>query len=90
MAQGVKDLALPKAVVWVSHVTWIPCCCGCGICLSCSSDSTPGSGNSMCHRYGCKKKERKEEKKGVLSEKSCCPRKQPGIRWHIKDAAKKP
>ena len=31
LAQWVKDLALPRAVVWVTDVARILCCCGCGI-----------------------------------------------------------
>ena len=31
LAQWVKDLALPGAVVWVAHVPQIPGCCGCGL-----------------------------------------------------------
>ena len=46
-------------------------CCGCGVARSCSSDSTPGLGTSICHRCGPKsnkyvnkyrKKERKKER----------------------------
>ena len=28
-AQWVKDLALPRAVVQVENLAWIPSCCGC-------------------------------------------------------------
>ena len=38
LAQWVKDLALPWAVVWVADRAWILCCCGCGVGGSCSSD----------------------------------------------------
>ena len=31
LAQWVKDLALPRAVVYVADVVWILCCCGCGV-----------------------------------------------------------
>ena len=31
LAQWVKDLALPWAVVWVADVAWILHCCGCGV-----------------------------------------------------------
>ena len=31
LAQWVKDLALPRAVVWVAAVAWILRCCGCGV-----------------------------------------------------------
>ena len=54
--QWVKDLLLLQAVVWVSDAVQILCCCGCGIGLSGSSVSTPGLGNFICYRFGCKKK----------------------------------
>ena len=31
LSQWVDDLALPWAVVWVTHVPWIPRCCGCDV-----------------------------------------------------------
>ena len=31
LAQRVKDLALPLAVVWVTNTAHIPRCCGCGV-----------------------------------------------------------
>ena len=31
LAQWVKDPVLPQAVVWVSDMAQIPCCCGCGL-----------------------------------------------------------
>ena len=31
LTQWVKDLVLPRAVVWVPDVAWILCCCDCGI-----------------------------------------------------------
>ena len=31
LAQWVKDLALPWAVVWVVDVAWIWHCCGCDV-----------------------------------------------------------
>ena len=30
LAQCVKDLVLPQAVTWVTDMTQIRCCCGCG------------------------------------------------------------
>ena len=47
-AQWVKDLVLPQAVVQVADAAWIPCCCGCGVGGSSSSDSTPSLGTSIC------------------------------------------
>ena len=31
LTQWVKDLALPRAVVWVANVAWIWHCCGYGV-----------------------------------------------------------
>ena len=31
LAQCIKDLVLPKAVVYVADLARIPCCCGCGV-----------------------------------------------------------
>ena len=31
LAQWIKDLALPWAVVWVADAAWIQHCCGCGV-----------------------------------------------------------
>ena len=42
LAQWVKDPVLLQAVVWVADVTWIPCCCGCGVGWHCSSSLNPG------------------------------------------------
>ena len=53
LAQWVKDLVLPQAATEVANVTWIQRCSGCG---SCSSNSTPSLGTSICHRYSRKKK----------------------------------
>ena len=44
-AQWVGDPALPGAVVQVADEAQIPCCCGCGIGGSCTSDLTPSLGN---------------------------------------------
>ena len=53
--QWVKDLALPQA----EAPTW--CCSGCGADLSCSSNSTPSLGTSVCRRCGLKKTKQKNE-----------------------------
>ena len=53
LAQWVKDLVLLQAAVQVSDVAWIPCSCGCG---TCSSDSAPSLGTSICRRCSSKKK----------------------------------
>ena len=53
--QWVKDLALPQAEAPI----W--CCSGCGADLSCSSDSTPSPGTSVCRRCGLKKTKQKNE-----------------------------
>ena len=53
LAQWVKDLMLPQAVVQVTDSAQIPHCCGCGIQAgSYSSDSTPSLGTSMCCGFG--------------------------------------
>ena len=31
LTQWVKDLALPRAMVWVTDSAQIACCCGCGV-----------------------------------------------------------
>ena len=38
LTQGVKDPALPGAVVWVADVAQILHCCGCGVGRRCSLD----------------------------------------------------
>ena len=40
LTQLVKDLALPQAVGYIEDAAQLPCCHGCGVALSCSSDST--------------------------------------------------
>ena len=56
LAQWVKDLALPGAVVEVVDVARILHCCGCGVGGSCSSDWTPSLGTSIRCRCGRKNK----------------------------------
>ena len=43
LTQWVKDPWLLQPAMQVTDVTWIQCCLGCGIGLSCSSDSIPGT-----------------------------------------------
>ena len=62
-AQWVEDLALPWAGVWVADMAWILHCCGCRVGHSCSSNSTPGLGTSICHKYGPKKQKGKKKKR---------------------------
>ena len=52
LAQWVKDLALPQAVAQVADAARIPCFSGCDIGLSCSFNSTPSLGTSICCRCG--------------------------------------
>ena len=52
---GLRIRQYPK--LWCnSDMARIPCCCGCGVASSYSSDSTPSLGTSICHRCGPKKK----------------------------------
>ena len=53
LAQGVKEPALPWAVVQVTDAARIWHCYGCAV--GCSSNSTPSLGTSMCHGCGPKK-----------------------------------
>ena len=62
-----KDPALPQAVALVAGIAWILCCYGCGVGLSCSSDSTPSLETYICHGYSHKKKKRKKKKKSQKS-----------------------
>ena len=50
LARWVKDPGLPQAVAKVADGAQIPCCYVCGVGLSCSSDSSPSLGTSICHR----------------------------------------
>ena len=43
LAQWIKDLALPLAVVQATDVTWIWCCCGIGWELQLQCDPQPGN-----------------------------------------------
>ena len=55
LAQWVKNPALPWAVVQVADAARIWCRWGCGVGDSCSSDSTPSLGTSICCGCGSKK-----------------------------------
>ena len=46
---------------------------------SCSSDSTPSLGTSICHRWGHKKKINKQQHPKMLSPKVGCSRGSPGL-----------
>ena len=56
LAQWVKDLVLLWAVVQAG---------------SCSSDSTPSLGTSICHKYGPKKQKAKSKKKEKEKDSDC-------------------
>ena len=62
LIQWVKDPALPQ--LWHKSQMWIRS----GITMavvqagSCSSDSTPNLGTSICHKYGHKKKKNRIDK----------------------------
>ena len=45
LAQWVKDLSLPWAVVWVTDTAWIPCCFGCGVGQQLQLQFDPYPGN---------------------------------------------
>ena len=69
LTQGVKDLALLRAVVEVTDTARIPSCCGCSVDgLQCrraaSSNWTPNLGTSICRGYGPeqRKKQKNENK----------------------------
>ena len=61
LAQWVKDLALPQAVLWVADAAQIWCYCVCGIGPSCSFYLIPGPATSTC--CGCGHKRRKIKNK---------------------------
>ena len=63
LVQWVKDLVLPQAAAQVADMVWSQCCLGCGIGLSCHSDSTPSLGTYMCWRCGCVVKKKKKKPK---------------------------
>ena len=56
LAQWVKDLALPQAVVQVTDTAWIWCYCVIGY----SSDLTPSLGTSTSHTCGPKKQQQQQ------------------------------
>ena len=66
-AQWVKDPILLQAVAQITVTAWIQCCYGCAVSLSCSSDSIPSLGNSICHSCGTKKQTNNKQKKNVSS-----------------------
>ena len=50
LAQRMKDLELLQVVSEVTDAAWIPCCHGCGVGHSRSSDLTLSLGTSICRR----------------------------------------
>ena len=60
LALWVKDPALTQSAASVTDIAQIQCCHGCGVDHSFSSNLTPSSGTSICHRFGSKKKKKKE------------------------------
>ena len=46
LTQWVKNLALPRAVVWVADMAWIWHCCGCGAGLGTSIGAALKSKNN--------------------------------------------
>ena len=61
LAQWVKDLALPLAVVYVTDMAQSRHCCGCDMAGAYSSDSAPSLGTSMCCECGPKKQKKKKK-----------------------------
>ena len=59
LIQRVKDLVLLQAAALVADAARIWPCCGCGVGGSCSSNSPPDLGTSICCRRGLKKKKKK-------------------------------
>ena len=59
LAQWLKDLALPQAVV--AGAARIPHCCGCGVGRRRQHQFAPGLGTSLCHRGGLEKKKVKNK-----------------------------
>ena len=59
LAQRVKEPILSQTKAYVEGAAQIWHCCGCGIVPSCSSNSTPSLGTSICHRCGLKMKKKK-------------------------------
>ena len=55
LTQLVKDPELPQAMVQVTDVAQIQCCCGCGVGLQLLLHLTPSLGTSICHERGSKK-----------------------------------
>ena len=52
LAQGVKDPAMPRAVMQVEDVARIPHCCGCGVGQQPQLTFDPSLGTSICYRCG--------------------------------------
>ena len=51
----------------------VPCCCGCGVGLKCSSDSIPSLETSICHTYGPERQiETKTPQKQKQTSRSSC------------------
>ena len=61
-SQWVKYPALPQASYCMgTDEVWIRCFGSCGVGLSCSSNSTPSPGTSICHKCGHKRKTNKQK-----------------------------
>ena len=65
LAQWVKDPALHGHELWCRSQTRLGSCIAVAVAEagSCSSDSTPTLGTSMCHRYNPKKQKKEKEKR---------------------------
>ena len=74
LAQWVRDLALPWAVVYVADVARIPSCCGCGVgrWLQLWFNRWPGNLHMLRERpKNMAKKQKQTNKKGSPVKKTC-------------------
>ena len=63
LAQWVKDLALPKAVVQIIDVAWVGCCCVCGIGQQLQLQFDPEPGNFQKLQVQLRERGEKKKKK---------------------------
>ena len=66
LAQWVKNLVLPGAVVWGEDMAQIQCCYGCGVGPDLQLQFSSYLGTSICCRCAHKKKKKEEEEQKEL------------------------